>query len=543
MRPEDSQRVHLINAFRRYGYLQAQLDPLGLQAEKDVPELNPEIYGLSPNDALPGKELSLNDLAEQLRLIYCGPMAIEFMHINVRDLAFDNWEERQWLAQNFENAVADELRNEERVKLAKLMLRCEIFIGIAHRGRLNLLSEMMQFPVVQMFRKMKGKPEFPDGVQGSGDVLSHLTSSFDHKSPEGTVHISMLPNPSHLEAVNPVAMGKARARARSLGVGDYSKERSARTGDGVLAVLVHGDGAFTGQGIVWESISLSQAPHFRLGGTMHLVTNNQVAFTAEAHIGRSSTHCTDIAKAFEYPVIHVNGDHPEEVVKATRLAVAYRDKFRKDVFINMQCYRRWGHNELDDPSFTQPAMYRIIENRESVPRQYADELIDEGLMAEDDVKAEKEAHSAKMMESFRAIDITPPVAKHLQGNWKGFVQAPAEVQKWDTGCEINLLKYVGAASVKVPDGFVSPENVHPHLQKTHCEARIQKMVAGDNLDWGTAEVALAFGSLLMEGNDVRISGQDVGRATFSFRQVADAVWLDFAAAPRNRWYGSGTQYM
>ncbi|KAL6740878.1 hypothetical protein Aduo_014186 [Ancylostoma duodenale] len=549
MRPEDSQRVHLINAFRRYGYLQAQLDPLGLQAEKDVPELNPEVYGLSPHDALPGKDLSLNDLAEQLRLIYCGPMAIEFMHIN-------NWEERQWLAQNFENAVADELRNDERVKLAKLMLKCEnfdhflalkfptvkrygsegaeamygffsevfdsaperdiqqIFIGIAHRGRLNLLSEMMQFPVVQMFRKMKGKPEFPDGVQGSGDVLSHLTSSFDHKSPEGTVHISMLPNPSHLEAVNPVAMGKARARARSLGIGDYSKERSARTGDGVLAVLVHGDGAFTGQGIVWESIALSQVPHFRLGGTLHLVTNNQVAFTAEAHIGRSSTHCTDIAKAFEYPVIHVNGDHPEEVVKATRLAMAYRDKFRKDVFINMQCYRRWGHNELDDPSFTQPIMYRIIGNRESVPRQYVDELIDEGLMTEDDVKAEKESHSAKMIESFRAIDATPPVAKHLEGNWKGFIQAPAEVQKWDTGCDINLLKYVGAASVKVPEGF----SVHPHLQKTHCDARIQKMVAGENLDWGTAE-ALAFGSLLMEGNDVRISGQDVGRATFSFRHA------------------------
>ncbi|RCN50690.1 putative oxoglutarate dehydrogenase, E1 component [Ancylostoma caninum] len=553
MRPEDSQRVHLINAFRRYGYLQAQLDPLGLQAEKDVPELNPEVYGLSPHDALPGKDLSLNDLAEQLRLIYCGPMAIEFMHINV---GASNWEERQWLAHHFENAVADELCNEERVKLAKLMLKCEnfdhflalkfptvkrygsegaeamygffsevfdsaperdiqqIFVGIAHRGRLNLLSEMMQFPVVQMFRKMKGKPEFPDGVQGSGDVLSHLTSSFDHKSPEGTVHISMLPNPSHLEAVNPVAMGKARARARSLGVGDYSKERSARTGDGVLAVLVHGDGAFTGQGIVWESIALSQVPHFRLGGTLHLVTNNQVAFTAEAHIGRSSTHCTDIAKAFEYPVIHVNGDHPEEVVKATRLAMAYRDKFRKDVFINMQCYRRWGHNELDDPSFTQPIMYRIIENRESVPRQYADELIHEGLMTEDDVKAEKEAHSAKMMESFRAIDTTPPVAKHLEGNWKGFIQAPAEVQEWDTGCDINLLKYVGAASVKVPEGF----SVHPHLQKTHCDARIQKMVAGENLDWGTAE-ALAFGSLLMEGNDVRISGQDVGRATFSFRHA------------------------
>ncbi|KAK6754672.1 hypothetical protein RB195_013575 [Necator americanus] len=549
MRPEDSQRVHLINAFRRYGYLQAQLDPLGLQPTKDVPELNPEVYGLSPHDVLPEKDLSLNDLAEQLRLIYCGPMAIEFMHIN-------NWEERQWLAQNFESAVADQINSEDRVKLAKLMLKCEnfdhflalkfptvkrygsegaeamygffsevfdsaperdiqqIFIGIAHRGRLNLLSEMMQFPVVQMFRKMKGKPEFPEDVQGSGDVLSHLTSSFDHKSAEGTVHISMLPNPSHLEAVNPVAMGKARGRARSLGVGDYSKDRSARTGDGVLTVLVHGDGAFTGQGIVWESICLSQAPHFRLGGTIHLVTNNQVAFTAEAHIGRSSTHCTDIAKAFEYPVIHVNGDHPEEVVKATRLAMAYRDKFRKDIFINMQCYRRWGHNELDDPSFTQPIMYRIIESRDSVPRQYADELIYEGLLTEDDVKAEKEAHSAKMMEAFKTIDSTPPVAKHLEGNWKGFIQAPAEVQKWATGCDVSLLKYVGAASVKVPEGFT----VHPHLQKTHCEARIQKMVAGENIDWGTAE-ALAFGSLLLEGNDVRISGQDVGRATFSFRHA------------------------
>ncbi|KHJ92548.1 dehydrogenase E1 component [Oesophagostomum dentatum] len=381
----------------------------------------------------------------------------------------------------------------------------QIFIGIAHRGRLNLLSELMQFPVVQMFRKMKGKPEFPSDVQGSGDVLSHLTSSFDHKSPEGTVHISMLPNPSHLEAVNPVAMGKARGRARTLCLGDYSDDRAARTGDGVLTVLVHGDGAFTGQGIVWESIALSQAPHFRLGGTIHLVTNNQVAFTAEAHIGRSSTHCT---------------------VKATRLAMAYREKFRKDIFINMQCFRRWGHNELDDPSFTQPIMYKIIECRESVPRQYADELIDQGLMTEDDIKKVKEEHSAKLMESFRAIDSTPPVqvfwstlsfrfcANHLEGNWKGFIQAPAETQKWDTGCDVNLLKYVGAASVKVPEGF----KVHPHLQKTHCEARLQKMTAGENIDWGTAE-ALAFGSLLMEGNDVRISGQDVGRATFSFRHA------------------------
>ncbi|VDP20394.1 unnamed protein product [Heligmosomoides polygyrus] len=261
-------------------------------------------------------------------------------------------------------------------------------------------------------------------------------------------------------------------------------------------------------GIVWESISLSQAPHFRLGGSIHLVTNNQIAFTAEAHIGRSTTHCTDIAKSFECPVIHVNGDHPEDVVKATRLAIAYREKFRKDVFINMVCFRRWGHNELDDPSFTQPIMYRVIESRESVPRQYADELIDQGLLSEDDIKNEKETHTAKLMESFRAVDSTPPVAKHLDGYWKGFVQAPPEVQKWDTGCDVDLLKI----------GAIPLQKVHPHLQKTHCEARIQKLVSGEGIDWGTAE-SLAFGSLLLEGNDVRISGQDVGRATFSFRHA------------------------
>uniref|UniRef100_A0A0K0DHB6 Transket_pyr domain-containing protein n=1 Tax=Angiostrongylus cantonensis TaxID=6313 RepID=A0A0K0DHB6_ANGCA len=539
VRPEDSQRVHLINAFRRYGYLQAELDPLGLRISKDVPELNPKIYGLSPDQLLPGKELSLDDLAEQLRIIYCGTMAIEFMHINASfSVLFlngaKNWEERQWLAQHFENSVVEELRNEEKVKLAKLMLKCENFDhflavkfptvkrygGEGAEAMYGFFSEAFDSAPEKDIKQMRGKPEFPDNIQGSGDVLSHLTSSFDHQCAGGTVHISMLPNPSHLEAVNPVAMGKARARARSLGVGDYSKDRSARVGDGVLAILVHGDGAFTGQGVVWESISLSRAPHFRIGGTIHLVINNQVAFTAEAHIGRSSEFCSDMAKAFEYPIIHVNGDHPNDVVKATKLAMAYRDRFRKDVFIDLICYRRWGHNELDDASFTQPIMYKVITNRDSVPRQYADDLINQGLLTEDDVKKEKEAHTARLMDSFRAIDSTPPVANHLSGYWKGFVQAPAEVQKWDTGCDINVLKYVGAASVSTPEGF----KVHPHLKKMHCEARIQKVTAGESIDWGTAE-ALAFGSLLLEGNDVRLSGQDVGRATFSFRAISYAHWI------------------
>ncbi|CAD6186781.1 unnamed protein product [Caenorhabditis auriculariae] len=514
-----------------------------------VPELDPTAYGLSLSDDVKSG-FSLNDLAEQLRLIYCGPMAVEFMHIN-------NWEERQWLAQRFESSVAEELRQEELLHIGKLMLRCENFdrflalkfptlkrygaegaesmfgffselfetspehnieqvvIGIAHRGRLNLLTQLMQFPVLQMFRKIKGKPEFPNDVSGSGDVLSHLVSSFDYKGKEGQVHVTMLPNPSHLEAVNPVAMGKARARAWSMKQGDYSaEERSARTGDSVLNVLIHGDGAFTGQGIVWESLALSRAPHFRLGGTVHLVTNNQVAFTAESCIGRSTTHCTDIAKAFEYPVIHVNGDHPEELVKATRIALAYREKFRKDIFINLVCFRRWGHNELDDPTFTSPVMYKEIESRESVPRLFMDRLISEGITTEEDIKKDLDKQTEELNVTLKSVDKSQPEVTHLQGNWKGFVQAPSSVERWDTGVDVDLLRFVGAASVHFPDNFDS----HKHLQKTHIEARLNKMKSGENIDWATAE-ALAFGSVLLQGNDVRISGQDVGRGTFCHRHA------------------------
>ena len=337
----------------------------------------------------------------------------------------------------------------------------------------------------------------------------------------------MLPNPSHLEAVNPVAMGKTRARAQSLQLGDYSRKLDSRPGDGLLCALIHGDGAFTGQGIVWESLALSRVPHFRLGGSLHLVTNNQVAFTAEGHVGRSTQHCTDVAKAFEFPVLHVNGDHPEAVVKATRLAMAYREKFRKDVFINLVCYRRWGHNELDDPSFTQPLMYRAVEARQSVPAKYTQSLVEQGIVTAEEVKEEKEKHTKELMEAFKAVDQSKPryrtpilslitvslfSANHLRGLWTGYQQAPPESCRYDTGVKTDLLQFVGAASVNYPDDFA----IHPHLKKTHCEPRMAKMQSGEGLDWATAE-ALAFGSLLVEGNDVRISGQDVGRGTFSHR--------------------------
>ena len=227
-------------------------------------------------------------------------------------------------------------------------------LGQAHRGRLNLLTGLLGFPPVAMFRKMRGLPEFPPDQYGAGDVLSHLTASLEVDG----VRLTMLPNPSHLEAVNPVAAGKARAREMRAGRGQYGDER---VGEGALCVQVHGDGALAGQGVNQETLQISQVPHYSVGGSLHLVVNNQVAFTAPGDRGRSSTHCTGLARQIEAPVIHVNGDCPEEVVKATRLAMEYRQKFRKDVFVDLVCFRRWGHNELDDPTMTNPALYAAIQ--------------------------------------------------------------------------------------------------------------------------------------------------------------------------------------
>lgn len=227
-------------------------------------------------------------------------------------------------------------------------------LGQAHRGRLNLLTGLLGFPPVAMFRKMRGLPEFPSDQYGAGDVLSHLTASLEVDG----VRLTMLPNPSHLEAVNPVAAGKARGREMRAGRGQYGDER---VGEGALCVQVHGDGALAGQGVNQETLQISQVPHYSVGGSLHLVVNNQVAFTAPGERGRSSTHCTGLARQIEAPVIHVNGDCPEEVVKATRLAMEYRQKFRKDVFVDLVCFRRWGHNELDDPTMTNPALYAAIQ--------------------------------------------------------------------------------------------------------------------------------------------------------------------------------------
>ena len=340
-----------------------------------------------------------------------------------------------------------------------------------------------------MFRKMKGLPEFPPEQSGAGDVLSHLTASLDI----GAVHVTMLPNPSHLEAVNPVAVGKTRARHMTRGDGEYSARGEGRMGDSAICVQIHGDAALAGQGINQETLQIANVPHYSVGGSLHLVINNQVGFTTPGDRGRSSRHCTDIAKQIGAPVIHVNGDHPEDLVRATKVAMEYRQKYRKDVFVNLICFRRWGHNELDDPTFTNPALYSVINARRSVPDLYSDQLVDQGVVTREEVSEAVSGHMAMLNDNFKAIDSYQPKRSNLSGSWSSMSEPSGNISDWDTGVEADVLKYVGSKSVQYPESF----NVHSHLKKHHIEGRIKKLEAGAGIDWGTAE-ALAFGSLLYQ---------------------------------------------
>ncbi|KAG8230982.1 hypothetical protein J437_LFUL003940 [Ladona fulva] len=283
---------------------------------------------------------------------------------------------------------------------------------------------------------------------------------------------------------------------------------------------VHGDAAFAGQGVNQESLALSRVPHFEIGGTVHLIVNNQLGFTTPGERGRSSLYCSDLAKMIAAPVIHVNGDDPEMMVKATRIAVEYQRKFRKDVFIDMNCFRRWGHNELDDPTFTNPLVYHIIHSRRtgiglprSVPDIYAEKLINEGIMSKEEISDVIQEHTVWLNHCLNNVDKFKP-SERCKKQWAGEMQAPAHVTKWDTGVNLDLLRYLGAKSVEFPPDF----NIHPHLLKTHVKSRMEKVSQGTNIDWATAE-AMAFGSLLYQGYNVRLSGQDVGRGTFSHRHA------------------------
>uniref|UniRef100_A0A8C9ZDM1 2-oxoadipate dehydrogenase complex component E1 n=1 Tax=Sander lucioperca TaxID=283035 RepID=A0A8C9ZDM1_SANLU len=555
---QDHGLARLVEAYRAHGHKAAKINPLLPQqpVAHSVPEINMltgTITGPLNTSGLRhiGKaEASVEEVQAYLEEAYCGHLSVETSQLSSLD-------EREWFADRFEELRKNNFSTEERRQLAKIMLESQEFdhflatkfatvkryggegaesmmaffyelfhqlahsgvtdivIGMPHRGRLNLLTGLLKFPPELMFRKMRGLSEFPDTSPAIGDVLSHLTSSVELDFGAGhPLHVTMLPNPSHLEAINPVALGKTRARQQLRQEGDYSPEDNAQPGDQVVCLQVHGDGAFPGQGIVPETLTLSNLPHYRVGGSIHLIVNNQVGYTTPSERARSSLYCSDVGKMVNCAVIHVNGDDAEEVLRATRLAVDYQRLFRKDVIVDLICYRQWGHNELDEPFFTNPAMYKIIRSRKSVPDYYSDQLISEGLMTDVERDAIKSQHYGMLNDKLSNMTLYSPPPTNLQGRWGDLVEPQARVTTWDTGVPIPLLQFVGAKSVDIPEQI----QLHSHLGKTHAQARLNKLEEGTKLDWSTAE-ALAFGSLLSQGFNIRISGQDVGRGTFSQRHA------------------------
>uniref|UniRef100_A0A4W4FK09 2-oxoadipate dehydrogenase complex component E1 n=1 Tax=Electrophorus electricus TaxID=8005 RepID=A0A4W4FK09_ELEEL len=555
---DDHGLARLAEAYRTHGHKAAKINPLlpYTPVMEKVPEitlLNGTLQGLLNTSALRhfGKaEASPEEVVAYLESTYCGTISVETSHLQ-------SLQERVWFADRFEELKKETFSSKDRRQLAKLMLESQEFdhflgtkfatvkryggegaesmmgfffelfrsvasdgvtdvvMGMPHRGRLNLLTGLLCFPPELMFRKMRGLSEFPGESSSIGDVLSHLTSSVELDMGVGhPLHVTMLPNPSHLEAINPVAQGKTRGRQQVKRDGDYSSDSHARPGDKVICVQVHGDASFSGQGIVPETFTLSNLPHFRVGGSIHLIVNNQVGYTTPSERGRSSLYCSDVGKMVGCAVIHVNGDDAEEVLRATRLAVEYQRHFRKDVIVDLLCYRQWGHNELDEPFFTNPAMYKLIRSRKSIPDSYTDLLISEGLMTEEERTQIKMAYNTMLNDRLANMTFFSPPPTNLQGRWGGLVEPQNRVSSWDTGVAVPLLQFVGGKSVDIPEEI----QVHSHLRKTHVQSRLQKLAEGTKLDWSCAE-ALAFGTLLCQGFSVRLSGQDVGRGTFSQRHA------------------------
>ncbi|KAL4716322.1 hypothetical protein ACJJTC_014802 [Scirpophaga incertulas] len=555
-RYENCRAQQLVAAYRTHGHLKAGIDNVDYkQKSSNIKELNIKKYGLSLEEkanlgllyGYSGKE-PVRSLVEQLEKIYCGPISYEFSYLETET-------EREWFAQRVESGN-DVVSNERKTEMACEMLQSQawdkflsikyptvkrycgegaeslltffstlfklttsegveqVILAMAHRGKLNVLSGLLQCPPVKIFHKFSGQPEFPLEANAACDISTHLSASADITVGDKSVRFSLLNNPSHLEAANPVSMGKTRSKQLKLREGEYSADGSTKMGDKLLNVQIHGDAAFTGQGVNQETLMLSQAPHFCVGGSLHVVVNNQVGFTLPAARGRSSRYVTDLAKSIAVPVIHVNGDYPELVEKATNIAFEYQRKFRKDVFIDYNCFRRWGHNELDDPTFTNPLLYKHIKHRKSIPDSYAEKLVTEGVMTSEEVANITSDYTKYLQSQYETVPSYKPEVSYYQQQWSAMSAAPKAVETWNTGVDVNLLRLIGEASVRTPSQF----NIHNHLARTHVKNRLNKLAEGKDLDWATAE-ALAFGSLLMEGRHVRLSGEDVGRGTFSHRHA------------------------
>jgi 2-oxoglutarate dehydrogenase E1 component len=552
--------IMMIRAYRMRGHLAADLDPLHLTADEEHPELDPASYGWTPADydrkifldKVLGLEFAtIPQMLEILKRTYCSTLGVEFMHIS-------DAEEKSWIQQRIEGpdkgiaftangkkAILNKLIEAEGFEkfldvkytgtkrfgldggealvpaLEQIIKRGgqlgvqDIVLGMAHRGRLNVLSQVMAKPHRAIFHEFKGGSYAPDEVEGSGDVKYHLGASSDREFDGNRVHLSLTANPSHLEIVNPVVLGKARAKQDQIGTFDpvsevIPLEERAR----VLPLLLHGDAAFAGQGVVAECFGLSGLRGHRTAGSIHFIINNQIGFTTNPRFSRSSPYPSDVAKMVEAPVFHCNGDDPEAVVFAAKVAIEFRQKFHKPVVIDMICYRRFGHNEGDEPAFTQPLMYKQIRQHPSTLTIYADKLVREGVMSQeevDELRAQFRSHLDGEFEIGQAYK--PNKADWLDGKWSGLTQAKVDddPRKGATGVDIDTLKMVGERLAAVPEGFEAHRTI-----KRFMDNRRAMIDSGQGIDWATGE-ALAFGTLCLEGHPVRLSGQDCERGTFSQR--------------------------
>ena len=554
----------LIRTYRVRGHLAADLDPLGLSQRELPADLTSEYHGFTDEKidepvylggTMGFETATIRELITTLRANYCGKVGLEYMHIsdlNERRFFQDRMEgadkgieftemgkkaimSKVIEAEQFENFLGKKYVGTKRfgldggesmvpaleavIKYGAQMGVREIVYGMPHRGRLNVLANVMAKPYRVIFHEFSGGSSNPDDVGGSGDVKYHLGTSTDREFDGIKVHMSLMPNPSHLEAVDPVVLGKARAQQV---IRDDLAEHNE-----VLPVLLHGDAAFAGQGIVWECLGFSGIRGYNTGGCIHFIVNNQIGFTTSPQFARSSPYPSDVAKGVQAPILHVNGDDPEAVTFACKMAIEFRQRFGRDIVIDMWCYRRFGHNEGDEPSFTQPLMYDAIRKHPKVSKIHGDRLIAEGIITQDWIDRTVNEFSDQLEQEFEAgKSYKPNQADWFGGRWAG-LHIPADPEtarrNVETGIDKKLMESIGRTITTIPENV----NVHKTLRRV-INGRADMFKSGDGFDWATGE-ALAFGSLASEGFGVRLSGQDSGRGTFSQRH---AVWIDQTSGDR-----------
>ena len=537
--------VAMIRSYRQRGHLIAKLDPLGLLKADYLDELHPESYGFKKEDYqkrifLDGvtnkKESNIKEILEFLREKYCGSLGYEYMHIS-------NPTERKWFrdrvektddfkfTQNGKEAILNKLIQaegfekflhtkyvgtkrfgldggeslipalEQIIKIGGQSQVKEVKIGMSHRGRLNVLANVLQKSYKRIFNEFAGEIS-SSKKDGAGDVKYHLGASSNREFDGNSVHVSLTDNPSHLEAVNPVVLGQTRAKQYF----HQDKERKK-----VIPILIHGDAAFAGQGVVAECFAMSGLRGHNTGGTIHIIINNQIGFTTSPRFARSSPYPSDVAKMVEAPIIHVNGDDPEEAVYAARIATDFRLKFNRDVVIDLICYRRFGHNEGDEPSFTQPLMYKKIRSHPTPVNFYGEKLIKEQTISKDHLNTSIKKFKDLLDDQFKTAKDYKPKIEWFEGTWSRYKPERGKDKRGVTGADIKKLREISEKITTIPKEI----NVHKTISKI-MENRKLSVKNGTNIDWSTAE-ALAFGSLLDEGYPVRLVGQDSGRGTFSQR--------------------------